>query len=53
MTRRSRPRIVDKEGLDLEVFPEQIQVALAEVAGAAREGVLALSWPAGSRSWPR
>jgi len=29
--------------LDLEAFPEHVQVALAEVVGAAREGVLALS----------
>ncbi|MGH2705343.1 MAG: IS256 family transposase [Actinomycetota bacterium] len=43
MGKRSRPRIVSKDHLDLEAFPEQVQVALAEVAGAAREGVLALS----------
>lgn len=43
MAKRSRPRIVTKDRLDLKSFPEQVQVALAEVAGAAREGVLALS----------
>lgn len=43
MAKRNRPRVVTKEHLDLETFPEHIQVALAEVAGAAREGVLALS----------
>jgi hypothetical protein len=43
MGKRSRPRIVTKDHLDLEAFPEHVQVALAEVAGAAREGVLALS----------
>src|SRR6266545_3378460 len=43
MAKRSRPRIVTKDRLDLEAFPEHVQVALAEVAGAAREGVLALS----------
>jgi len=43
MAKRSRPRIVTKDHLDLEAFPEHVQVALAEVAGAAREGVLALS----------
>jgi putative transposase len=43
MAKRSRPRIVTKDRLDLESFPEHVQVALAEVAGAAREGVLALS----------
>ncbi|MGH2649828.1 MAG: IS256 family transposase [Actinomycetota bacterium] len=43
MAKRSRPRIVTKERLDLQAFPEHVQVALAEVAGAASEGVLALS----------
>ncbi|HZD80395.1 MAG TPA: hypothetical protein VE646_10210, partial [Actinomycetota bacterium] len=43
MAKRSRPRIVTKDRLDLEAFPEHVRVALAEVAGAAREGVLALS----------
>jgi len=43
MAKRSRPRVVTKDRLDLEAFPEQVQLALAEVAGAAREGVLALS----------
>src|SRR6266545_8130552 len=43
MAKRSRPRIVAKDRLDLGAFPEHVQVALAEVAGAAREGVLALS----------
>lgn len=43
MAKRSRPRIITKDRLDLEAFPEHVQVALAEVAGAAREGVLALS----------
>lgn len=43
MAKRSRPRIVSKDRLDLQAFPEHVQVALAEVAGAAREGVLALS----------
>lgn len=43
MAKRSRPRIITKDHLDLQAFPEQVQVALAEVAGAAREGVLALS----------
>lgn len=43
MAKRSRPRIVTKDRLDLQAFPEHVQVALAEVALAAREGVLALS----------
>jgi putative transposase len=43
MAKRSRPRIVTEDHLDLEAFPEHVQVALAEVAGAARDGVLALS----------
>ncbi|MGH2376478.1 MAG: IS256 family transposase [bacterium] len=43
MAKRSRPRVVTKDHLDLQALPEQVQVALAEVAGAAREGVLALS----------
>jgi putative transposase len=43
MAKRSRPQIVTKDHLDLEAFPEHVQVALAEVARAAREGVLALS----------
>src|SRR6266545_7415509 len=43
MGKVARPRIITKERLDLEAFPQQVQVTLAEVAGAAREGVLALS----------
>jgi hypothetical protein len=39
VVRRSSPRT----HLDLEAFPGHVQVALAEVARAAREGVLALS----------
>lgn len=43
MGKLARPRIITKDHLDLEAFPEHVQVALAEIAGAAREGVLALS----------
>ncbi len=43
MAKVARPRILTKERLDLEAFPEHVQVALAEVASAAREGLLALS----------
>ncbi len=39
----ARPRIVTKERLDTSGLPEHVQVALAEIAEAAREGVLALS----------
>jgi hypothetical protein len=53
MAKRSRPQIVTKDHLDLEAFPGHVQVALAEVARAAREGVLALWSPAGCRSSPR
>src|SRR6266508_5466022 len=43
MAKRSRPRIITKDRLDLEAFPEHVRVALAEVASAARQGVLAVS----------
>ncbi|MGH2530260.1 MAG: IS256 family transposase [Actinomycetota bacterium] len=43
MRKVARPRIVTKDALDMEGLPEHVKVALAEVAGAAREGVLALS----------
>jgi putative transposase len=43
MAKRSRPRIITKDHLDLEAFPEHVRVALAEVASAARQGVLAVS----------
>ncbi len=43
MGKVSRPRIVTKEQLDTAGLPEHVQVALAEVADRAREGVLALS----------
>ncbi len=43
MGKVARPRIVTKDALDTEGLPDQVQVALGEIAGAAREGVLALS----------
>ena len=36
MGKVARPRIVTKGALDLDPFHENVQVALAEVAGAAR-----------------
>ncbi len=39
----ARPRVVTKDALDLQALPDHVQVALAEIAGAAREDVLALS----------
>ena len=39
-----RPRIVSRStDLDAEDLPEQVAVALHELAGAAKEGLLALS----------
>ncbi len=43
MGKVARPRIVTKDALDTQGFPENVQVALAEVASAARDGLLALS----------
>jgi len=43
MGKVARPRIVTKDALDTTGLPEHVQVVLAEIAGAAREGVLALS----------
>jgi putative transposase len=43
MGKVARPRIVTKERLDTARLPEHVQVVLGEIAGAAREGVLALS----------
>lgn len=43
MGKVSRPRILTKDQLDTAGLPEHVQVALAEVAERAREGVLALS----------
>lgn len=43
MAKIARPRIVTKERLNTTDLPEHVQVALAEVAESAREGVLALS----------
>jgi putative transposase len=30
-------------------LPEEVGLALSDIAGAAREGLLAMSWPRGSR----
>lgn len=38
-----QPRIVSKSELEAADLPEQVTVALAELAGAAKEGLLALS----------
>jgi len=38
-----RPRVVPKERLDVSTFPDEVGIALAEVAASAREGLLALS----------
>lgn len=38
-----RPRVVPKERLDLSRFPDEVSIALAEVAASAKEGLLALS----------
>ncbi len=38
-----RPRIITKPALEAADLPEQVTVALAELAGAAKEGLLALS----------
>ncbi len=43
MGKVARPRIVTKDALDTTGLPEHVQVVLAEIAGATREGVLALS----------
>ncbi len=43
MGKVARPRVVTKDALDTEGLPDRVQVALGEIAGAAREGVLALS----------
>ncbi len=43
MRKVARPRIVTKERLDTAGLPEHVLVSLAEIAGAAQEGVLALS----------
>jgi hypothetical protein len=43
MGKVARPRIVTKDALDTQGFPEHLQVALAEIVGAARHGLLALS----------
>jgi hypothetical protein len=43
MAKVPRPRVATKEALDLDAFPEDVHIELAEVAGAAREVVLALS----------
>ena len=43
MGKVARPRVVTKDVIDAAGLPGHVQVALAEIAGAAREGVLALS----------
>jgi len=47
MAKIARPKVVTKERLDLDAFPENVQVTLRGVAVAARDGVLALSVAAG------
>lgn len=43
MRKVPRPRVVTKEALNTTALPEHVQVALAEIVGATREGLLALS----------
>lgn len=43
MAKIARPRVATKERLDVSSFPEEVSVALNEVAASAREGLLALS----------
>lgn len=43
MAKIARPRVATKERLDVSSFPEEVSVALREVAASAREGLLALS----------
>ena len=38
-----QPRIVSKLELEASELPERVTVALAELAGAAKQGLLALS----------
>ncbi len=42
MGKVARPRVVTKDALDTQGLPDHVQVALEEIASAAREGVLAL-----------
>lgn len=43
MRKVTRQRVVTKDALNTTGLPDNVQVTLAEIAGAAREGVLALS----------
>ncbi len=47
MGKISRPRVVTKERLDVSGLPDEVTLALQEIAGAAKEGLLALSVAAG------
>jgi hypothetical protein len=39
-------------GTDAAALPERVQVALGELVGAAKEGLLACRSGSGSASWP-
>lgn len=43
MAKLPRPRVVTKDALNATGLPDHVQVAVAEIAGAARDGLLALS----------
>jgi len=43
MAKIPRPRVVTKEALDTTGLPENVQVALVDIAASARDGLLALS----------
>lgn len=47
MGKRTRPSVGAKQELDPSALPEQVSVAMAEIAGSAKEGLLALSVAAG------
>lgn len=47
MGKRTRPSVVAKQELDPSALPDQVSVAMAQIAGSAKEGLLALSVAAG------
>ncbi|HEX9776038.1 MAG TPA: IS256 family transposase [Actinomycetota bacterium] len=47
MGKRTRPRVVAKDELDVSAFPDQVSLAMGEIAASAKEGLLALSVAAG------
>jgi hypothetical protein len=51
MKQVSAPKVVTTLGASESPLPAKIQEALGELVGAAREGLLALSWVSGSVSF--